>query len=223
MSDNTYNIPLTPLVKKDEQGNPTGNPIIPQLLVVGRGEAEGNVYPSIVVTKENFKDYVNLRGIDSVLDALNSKERLDAQAALDHVLSDEDWEEVEGAKDKEGKAVKRFTYVVDKFKAVIEKFYETLLSGKVRGGVTITDLVEQQAELFAEMQKKISEMIKAAPDRAREMMIEANSLNIKHQELSAQIAEIKAARKPRMTKAEKLAALAAAKAAQGAGQQQVAA
>lgn len=203
------NIPVTPLTKKDEQGNVIAS-ITPVLKVIERGEMEGSVYPTIEVTQSNLNDYVKVRGLERVLSVINARERLDAQATLEYTIDNEDaWEEVEGMTDKEGKPRQVWTYVLEKFTAVISKFYDTLLSGKVRGGVTIKDLKEEQEALFAEMQAKIGEMVKAAPDKAREIMLEANALSLRHQEISAQVVEIQKSRKPRKTKAEKIAELQA--------------
>ena len=216
MSDNiTANtvIPIKPLVRKDEQGNTIGQ-ITPILKVVARGEMEGSIYPTIEVTQGNLNDYVKVRGLEHVLEVLNARERLNAQATLEYIIDREDaWEEIEGMTDKEGKPRAVWTYIQEKFISVIDKFYETLLQGKVRGGVTIKDLMEEQEELMTEMQNRLNEVMKIAPDQIKNHMLKTNELSMKYNDLKEQIAEIKKARKPRITKKEKAEALLAAKVA----------
>ena len=199
-------IPLKKLERKNPETGVVEGSITPVLKVVERGEMAGNVYPCIEVTEENFNDYVKFRTNKAVLDVLNARERADAQGTLDHVLDDTDWEET--GKDKAGKAI--FTYNLPNFLKKIDTFWEELTSGKIKGGVTIVQLEEELEDLVEAMKVKIIEMQKSPPDKIRAAVQEAAEISAKHKNLEAQIEDIRRARKPRMTKAEKEAQKAAA-------------
>lgn len=225
MSDNTatapapvkqLNIPTPPLTKKDEQGNVIAS-VTPTVEVIKRGMAEGAAYPVILVTKDTLNSYVKFRGVDHVLSVLNARERADAQKTLEYVCDDADaWEPVEGKVDAKGEPNK-FTVLYDKFLAVIDKFYETLLSGRVRGGVTIAQLEEELADLQAEMEEKMQRAQKLVGPEQQALIMECFEISNRHKEVRVQIEAIRAERKPRKTKAQKEeeAKILAAKAAAG--------
>lgn len=200
---------IRPVVKKDENGNVVAS-LTPSILTVLRGECKGIQYPAIVVTKDNFTEYLKLRGEAFVLDKLNAVESMAGQTSLDKVLdADEDW--VETGKNKAGKPV--FSYIKEKFLAVLDKFYDALTSGKVASSETIADLEEEQETLVADITAIMTSAVKPEnAGKAASMFAEAATMSAKHQELSQRIADIRATRTPRKTKAQK-AAEEAAKAA----------
>lgn len=200
---------IRPVVKKDENGNIVAS-LTPTVLTVMRGECKGIAYPAIVVTKDNFTEYLKLRGEAFVLDKLNAVEAMAGQTSLDKVLdADEDW--VETGKNKAGKPV--FSYIKEKFLAVLDKFYDALTSGKVASSETIADLEEEQETIVADMTAMMTAAVKPEnAGKAKQMFEEAAVLSAKYQELTQRIADIRATRTPRKTKAQK-AAEEAAKAA----------
>jgi len=206
---------LRPVERKDEAGKVIAS-LKPVALTVRRGECKGVVYPGIVVTKDNFNDYLALRGEAYVLDKINAQEALTAQMTLDRVLDpDNDWVETTVKDEKTGKEVTRWDYIKEKLTAVLDKFYEVLVSGKVTTGETIADLEEEQETLVADITAIMTAAVKPEnAGKAAQMFQEAAVMSAKHQEMSQRIADIRAARTPRKTKAQKAAeALAKANAA----------
>jgi len=197
---------LRPVERKDEAGKVTAS-LQPKLLTVRRGECKGVAYPGIVVTKDNFKDYLALRGEAYVLDKINAQEALTAQMTLDRVLdADNDWVETTVKDEKSGKEVTRWNYIKEKLTAVLDKFYDVLVSGKVTSGETIADLEEEQESLVADITAIMTAAVKPEnAGKAAQMFQEAAVMSAKHQEMSQRIADIRAARTPRKTKAQKAA------------------
>lgn len=217
------NIPLRALEKKDEQGNliVALNPVIATIL---RGEAKGNPYPVIKVTPQTVNDYIKFRGLDNVLADINAIEAQRAQGALDYVLNkfypnnadgeSEAWEETDPDPDTKKP---RWKVVASKFLAVLDDFYKTLTEGKVRSGETIESLNLDKAAFLEEMNAALASVRTVKdPQKVAAIMMEASDASMKFQECEAKIAEIRKNRAPRMTKAEKAAAVAAAKAKEAA-------
>lgn len=222
------NIPIKVLEKKDEQGNLIGA-VTPTIAVIQRGALKGNPYPVIKVTKENLNSYFKFRGVENVIDRINAFEAQVAQGTMQYVLAkafptpeeaDYDSEAyVDGGVDPEtSKPLVKI--LLDKFVSVIEEFWKTLSEGKVRSGETIDSLEEDKKVILAEMQEIIKSFRTLTdPVKAKEAMDAAAELNTKHAACEERIAQIRAERKPRKTKAEKAAeTLAAAKALAAQGQ-----
>jgi hypothetical protein len=221
---------IRPLVKKDEQDQVIAT-ITPVCEVIQRGELEGSPFITIKVTKENLNEYVKFRGLDKVLDTLNSAESLDSQEALNYVATQQEREmggkeeifidlnadlpEDKKPKNKKGEVLPKWAIDFSKFS--IDRLYQTLLEGKVRGGLTIAKIEEELLpDLRAQLQKAIADGTKAT-DIAKKMefFAKAGELSTKHQELEEQAKQIRDSRTPRMTKAEKAAKLAAEAAKNG--------
>jgi hypothetical protein len=208
-------LPIRDLIKKDETGAVIVS-ITPTVEVVKRGAYEGNPFVTISVTRENLNDYVKFRGIDSVLDVLNAKERIDAQEALNYVATQQEAEfEAAGKEDimfvdtvallpedkkprnKAGEIIEKF--MIDLTKLDIDRLYQTLLEGKVRGGLTIKTIEEEMLpDLMLQMQEAFKKASLATTKEDKIKWFEkSGEFSVQYSNLEAEAARIRAERKPR--------------------------
>lgn len=225
----TPTLEIRELVKTNPETGEVVASITPVIEVVKRGAMEGNPYVTVTVTKENLNDYVKFRGIDSVLDILNAKERLDAQEALNYVGVQLENEKGEGTvfkdalanvpdekkpKTKTGEFIEK--WVINWTKDLVDKLYQTLTEGKVRGGLTIAKIEEELIpDLRNQLNRLLTVEIPAAKTQEEKFKLfeKATELSKQDQDYQAEAERIRASRTPRKPRGSSTPAPAAAQAA----------
>jgi len=225
---NSPALPIRNLVKKNEDGTVLVE-ITPTVEVIKRGTMEGNPFVTINVTKENLNDYVKFRGVDVILEMLNAKERIDAQEALKYVATQQEAEfEAQGLEDvifvdtvaslpedkkprnkTSGEVLEKF--MIDLTKLDIDRLYQTLLEGKVRGGLTIKTIEEEMLpDLLSQMQDAIKKAASAGGmDEKIKWFAKSQELSTQYSNLEAEAARIRSERKPRAPRKPKAPVVAA--------------
>lgn len=164
---------------------------------IKRGDAKDSIYAAFIPTEENFSQWVNFFGTKTVLSWLAAQARKDAQAALDYVLGDK-WKTRKVIDPETKKESEQWYYDAEDLD--IDKYYEVLISGVARGGVTKAELMEDLADVNREMASLVTELQKGDPAVSIRLM----ELGKQWQDLSAAIEAKK--REPRKPKATEQAA-----------------
>jgi len=208
-------VTLRPLVRNETS-------IQPVFAQIERGVGEGVFYPVVLPTEENFDDFVKYLGKKNIIEKLAAKQKQDAQAALDYILTKKGmWKETyqqkivevveaDGSKrsvpqtvfvkDKDNKEVPKIAsmfYKYEDFSTIVDELLEALEKGSIRGGVTIKSLREENAELMKEMHTCLAN---AAKDPS--VLVRATEISAQIQSNESEIARISEARKSALSSGE---------------------
>lgn len=204
------NIPLRPITRNEAS-------LVPVWQKVKRGEAKDVYYPSIVITPDNWNDYVKYKGLNNIIEKLNAKEATDAQATLDVLLTRKSlWVESYKQKEEVGSNGEKFMATVfeadgktpviesvsiseESLASVIDELLTLLESGNIQGGVTIKSLRAENETLIAELHENLANARKNPGDMT--YLLKASELSERVQKNEAEINRISTERKSKLADA----------------------